>query len=126
MSAETPEEFWHENIKKYQKVEDNKPIFNFPAKLTITQLIKLANNDVAVFRGSLKNGDLILLSYPTNNKTVKNFIGVSIADREYLLDQNTQVFPLDYTDNMNDDILFDLLVNSYGWCIKDYGDLSVY
>jgi len=27
---------------------------------------------------------------------------------------------------MTDDFIFDLLVKSHGWVIKDYGDLSVY
>ena len=126
MLAETPEEFWHENIKKYKQQQPQLPVDSFPQNLIVMQLMKMSNNDIAIFRGSLKRGDLILISYPTNNKVVKNFIGLGIGESEYRIDNNTEIFPVDYPDQMNDDFLFSLLVDSYGWRIKDYGDLSQY
>ena len=123
MGAETPEEFWLENIKQYKKEPS---VITFPEKLIVTQLFKMANKDVAVFKGCLKNNNIILISYPTCNKLVKNFIAVGIAESEYRLDDNTEIYPLDFPNQMNDDFLFSLLVESYGWCIKDYGDLSQY
>ena len=122
-SSETPEDFWYNNLRKYQQTEaDN----NFPQNLTVTSLVKVSNKEIAILRGHLKRGHLLLITYPTSNHAVKNFIGVSIADREYLLDKNVQVYELDYTEPMTDNFIFDLLVKSHGWVIKDYGDLSGY
>jgi len=125
MLPETPEEFWHQNIKKY-KEQPQLPVDSFPQNLIVTQLMKMSKNDIAIFRGSLKRGDLILISYPTSNKVVKNFIGLGIGESEYRIDNNTEIYPVNYPDQMNDDFLFSLLVDSYGWRIKDYGDLSQY
>ena len=121
--SETPEDFWYNNLKKYQQRE---PTNNFPQNLIVTSLIKMSKNEIAIFRGNFKNGQLLLLTYPTSNHAIKNFIGVSIADCEYELDKNVQVYELDYSNPMNDDFMFDLLVKSHGWAIKDYGDLSGY
>ena len=121
--SETPEDFWYNNLKKYQERE---PTNNFPQKLIVTSLVKVSNREIAIFKGELKRGDLLLITYPTSNHAVKNFIGVGIADCEYLLDNNIQVFELDYKDPMTDNFMFDLLVKSHGWVIKDYGDLSIY
>ena len=122
-SSETPEDFWYNNIKKYQQQE---PDTNFPQNLTVTSLVKVSNREIAIFRGELRRGDLLLITYPTSNHAIKNFIGIGIADCEYLLDSNIQMYELDYKKPMTDDFIFDLLVKSHGWVIKDYGDLSVY
>ena len=122
-SSETPEDFWYNNIKKYQQQE---PDTNFPQNLTVTSLVKVSNREIAIFRGELRRGDLLLITYPTSNHAIKNFIGIGIADCEYLLDSNIQMYELDYKNPMTDDFIFDLLVKSHGWVIKDYGDLSVY
>jgi len=122
-SSETPEDFWYNNIKKYQQQE---PDTNFPQNLTVTSLVKVSNREIAIFRGELRRGDLLLITYPTSNHAIKNFIGIGIADCEYSLDSNIQMYELDYKNPMTDDFIFDLLVKSHGWVIKDYGDLSVY
>ena len=121
--SETPEDFWYNNLKKYQERE---PTNNFPQNLIVTSLVKVSNREIAIFKGELKRGDLLLITYPTSNHPIKNFIGVGIADCEYLLDNNIQVYELDYKDPMTDNFMFDLLVKSHGWVIKDYGDLSFY
>ena len=122
-SSETPEDFWYNNLKKYQQRKSDN---NFPQNLIVTSLVKIRHGEIAVLKGELKRGDLLLITYPTSNHAVKNFIGIGIADREYLLDSNIQVYELDYKKPMTDDFIFDLLVKSHGWVIKDYGDLSVY
>lgn len=122
-SSETPEDFWYNNLKKYQQRKSDN---NFPQNLIVTSLVKIRHEEIAVLKGELKRGDLLLITYPTSNHAVKNFIGIGIADREYLLDSNIQVYELDYKKPMTDDFIFDLLVKSHGWVIKDYGDLSVY
>ena len=122
-SSETPEDFWYNNLRKYQQTEaDN----NFPQNLTVTSLVKVSNKEIAILRGELKRCDLLLITYPTSNHAVKNFIGIGIADCEYLLDKNVQVYELDYNEPITDDFIFNLLVKSHGWVIKDYGDLSGY
>ena len=120
--SETPEDFWYNNLRKYQQRQPD----NFPQNLIVTSLVKVSNREIAIFKGELKRGDLLLITYPTSNHAVKNFIGVGIADCEYLLDNNIQVYELDYKDPMTDNFMFDLLVKSHGWVIKDYGDLSIY
>ena len=122
-SSETPEDFWYNNLRKYQQRE---PDNNFPQNLIVTSLVKVSNGQIAILKGELKRGDLLLITYPTSNHAVKNFIGIGIADREYSLDKNIHVYELDYKKPMTDDFIFDLLVKSHGWVIKDYGDLSVY
>ena len=72
------------------------------------------------------NGDFLIITHPTFNHAVKNFIGIGINEREYLADTNVQVYELDYDQPMTDEFVFDLLTNSHGWAIKDYGDLSGY
>jgi len=122
-SSETPEEFWYNNLKKYQQRE---PDHTFPQNLVVTSLLKIRYKEVAVFKGHLKNGDLLLIIYPTLKGGIKNFIGIAIADREYLLDNNVEIHELTYNERMTDDYIFDLLVKRHGWVIKDYGDLSEY
>ena len=122
-SSETPEDFWYNNLRKYQQRE---PDNIFPQNLIVTSLVKVTNGQIAIFKGELRRGDLLLITYPTSNHAVKNFIGIGIADCEYSLDSNIQVYELDYKNPMTDDFIFDLLVKSHGWVIKDYGDLSVY
>ena len=122
-SSETPEDFWYNNLRKYQQRE---PDNNFPQNLIVTSLVKIRHGAIAILKGELKRGDLLLITYPTSNHAVKNFIGIGIADCEYLLDSNVQVYELDYKKPMTEDFIFDLLVKSHGWVIKDYGDLSVY
>jgi len=122
-SSETPEDFWYNNLRKYQQRE---PDNNFPQNLIVTSLVKVSNGQIAILKGELKRGDLLLITYPTSNHAVKNFIGIGIADREYLLDNNVEIHELTYNERMTDDYIFDLLVKSHGWVIKDYGDLSEY
>tara|TARA_R110002020_G_scaffold368411_1_gene580252 strand:+ start:667 stop:1038 length:372 start_codon:yes stop_codon:yes gene_type:complete len=123
MSAETPEEFWYENIAKYQSIE---PVDIFPQNLVVTCLSKMSNRDVAIFKGYLKNDDNIIITYPVSNHVIKNFIGVGIGDCEYTADGSVQVFDLDYPKRMTDDFMFSLLTDSYAWEILEYGDLSGY
>jgi hypothetical protein len=115
--------FWDNNLKKYQQRQASG---NFPQNLIVTSLMKLSHRDVAVFKGHLENGDFLIITHPTFNYAVKNFIGIGIADCEYSLDNNVQVYELDYDQPMTDDFVFNLLTNSHGWVIKDYGDLSGY
>ena len=122
-SSETPEDFWYNNLRKYQQKE---PDNIFPQNLIVTSLVKVSNREISIFKGELKRGDLLLITYPTSNHAVKNFIGVGIADCEYLLDNNIQIYELDRKEPMTDNFMFDLLVKSHGWVIKDYGDLSIY
>ena len=124
--SETPEEFWYNNLKKYKEREVDE---SFPQNLTVKSLLKIRKTEVAVLKGYLKtesDSDMLLIVYPTANTSIKNFIGIGISDREYDLDSNIQIYPIDNTETMTDDFVFDLLVNSHGWLIKDYGDLSSY
>jgi len=124
--SETPEEFWYNNLEKYKQREVDE---SFPQNLTVKSLLKVRKTEVAIFRGYLKtesDSDMLLIVYPTANTVIKNFIGIGISDREYLLDSNIQIYPLAHTKTMTDDFMFDLLVKSYGWLIKDYGDISSY
>ena len=114
-SSETPEDFWYNNLRKYQQRE---PDNNFPQNLIVTSLVKIRHGEIAVLKGELKRGDLLLITYPTSNHAVKNFIGIGIADREYLLDSNVQVYQLDYKKPMTD--------NFYGNIIDaTYSELSI-
>jgi len=126
-SSETPEEFWYANLQKYQQRESDD---TFPQNLVVTSLLKVRHKEVAVFKGHLKDGDQfgdqLLIIYPTLGGVVKNFIGIAIADREYSLDNNVEIYELARKEPMDDDFMFDLLVKSHGWVIKDYGDLSGY
>ena len=123
MSAETPEEFWYENIAKYQSIE---PVDVFPQNLIVTYLSKMSNRDVAVFKGHLKNGDSLVITYPTINRVIRNFIGVGIGDCDYKADSSVQIYDLDYPKPMTDDFMFSLLTESHAWEILEYGDLSAY
>jgi len=122
-SGETPEEFWYNNLEKYQPKE---PDIGFPQNLSVPSLMKIAHRDVGIFKGHLKNGDFLIITYPTSNHAVKNFIGIGMNEREYLADTNVQVYELDYNEPMTDDFILSLLTDSHGWDIKDYGDLSGY
>jgi len=123
MSAETPLEFWYENLNKYHDIE---AINAFPQNVTVTSLVKMTNRDVVVLKGHLKNGQNLVVTYPVHNQMVKNFIGVGIGDCEYEADTSVQVYELDYPLPMTDGFVQDLLTNSHAWEILDYGDLSVY
>ena len=122
-SDETPEEFWYNNLAKYQKKE---PDIGFPQNLSVPSLMKIVHREVAVFKGQLNNGDCLTITYPTSNHSVKNFIGIGMNEREYLADTNVQIYELDYDQPMTDEFVFSLLTDSHGWDIKDYGDLSGY
>ena len=121
--SEDSGDFWANNLKKYQQREADG---NFPQNLIVTSLMKLSHRDVAVFKGHLENGDFLIITHPTFNHAVQNFIGIGINEREYLADTNVQVYELDYDQPMTDDFVFNLLTNSHGWAIKDYADLSGY
>ena len=123
MSAETPEEFWYENLHKYHNSE---LVAIFPQNIAVTHLMKMVNKSVAVFKGYLKNGDSLILTYPTSNHAIKNFVGIGIGDCDHKADTSVQVYDLDYNLPMNDDFLFSLLVERHAWEILEYGDLSVY
>jgi len=122
-SSENPEDFWDNSIKKYQQRAAEK---SFPQNLIVTSLMKLAHRDVVLYKGHLENGDFLIITYPTSNHAVKNFIGIGINEREYLADTTVQTYQLDYNQPMTDDFVFDLLTKSHGWEIRDYGDLSGY
>ena len=123
MSAETPEEFWYENLNKYHNIE---AIHAFPQNVTVTSLVKMTSTDVVVLKGHLKNGQNLVITYPAHNNMVKNFIGIGIGDCEYAADTSVQVYDLDYKLHMTDEFVQDLLIKSHAWEILDYGDLSVY
>ena len=123
MSAETPEEFWYENLNKYHS---HSAINAFPQNVTVTSLIKMTSKDVVVLKGHLKNGQNLVITYPAHNHAVRNFIGIGIGDSEYRADSAVQVYDLDYNLPMTDDFVQDLLIKSHAWEILDYGDLSVY
>ena len=129
MSAETPEEFWYQNIAKYSNPPEPQQIF--PSNVVVEQLTKTKKTEICVFEGYLKNGDSIILTYPRNASldgtlVIKNFIGMGVGESEFQAEHNVTVFNLDYNKPMDDDFFLSLLQNSYGWEIKDYGDLSVY
>tara|TARA_Y100000310_G_C20645362_1_gene796263 strand:- start:1059 stop:1442 length:384 start_codon:yes stop_codon:yes gene_type:complete len=121
--GETPEEFWYNNLAKYQQRE---PTIGFPQSLSVPCLMKVSHREIAVLKGQLNNGDSLTITYPTSNHAVKNFIGIGISDCEYLADTNVQVYELDYNEPMTDEFVLSLLEDSHGWDIKDYGDLSGY
>jgi hypothetical protein len=123
MMAETPEEFWYENLSKYHSVE---AINAFPQNVVVTQLMKMSNRDVVILKGHLKNGQNLVLTYPSHNKMVKNFIGIGMGDCEMEAESSVQVYELDYNLPMSDEFVQDLLTTSHAWEILDYGDLSVY
>ena len=122
-SGETPEEFWYNNLAKYQQREST---IGFPQNLSVPSLMKITHREVAVLKGQLNNGDSLIITYPTSNHAVKNFIGIGISDREYLAETTVQVYELDYNLPMTDEFVLSLLTDSHGWDIKDYGDLSGY
>ena len=122
-SSEDPESFWYDNLKKYQQREADR---NFPTELVVVSLVKLSCREVAIFKGYLENGDCLIITYPTSNHAVQNFIGIGIHEREFLADTNVAVYELDYDQPMTDEYVLNLLTNSHGWDIKDYGDLSGY
>ena len=123
MSAETPEEFWYENLNKYHNIE---AINAFPQNVTVTSLVKMTSTGVVVLKGHLKNGQNLVITYPAHNTMVKNFLGIGIGDCEYAADTSVQVYDLDYKLPMTDEFVQDLLIKSHAWEILDYGDLSVY
>ena len=123
MSAETPEEFWYENLSKYHSSE---AINAFPQNLIVTSLVKMSQKDVVVLKGYLKNDQDLILTYPAHNHMVRNFIGVGIGDCEYTAETSVQVYELDYTLPMTEEFVLDLLTNSHAWEIKEYWDLSIY
>ena len=51
---------------------------------------------------------------------------MGVGESEFQAEHNVTVFNLDYNKPMDDDFFLYLLQNSYGWEIKDYGDLSIY
>ena len=121
--SQTPEEFWYNNLAKYQQRDNGA---GFPQNLCVVSFMKTSNKEIAVYKGSLKNGDTIVVTNPTSNHVVNNFIGIGINEREILAELNVQVYELDYNQPMTDDFVFNLLTESHGWDIKDYGDLSGY
>ena len=123
MSAETPEEYWYENLSKYHNIES---VNAFPQNVTVTTLVKMTNKDVVILKGEVKNGDSLVITYPAHNNNIKNFIGIGIGDCEYAADTSIQVYELDYNLPMTDDFVQDFLTKSHAWEILDYGDLSVY
>lgn len=129
MSAETPEEFWYQNLAKYHNPPE--PQQSFPSNVYLQQLVKIKQSEVCIFKGHLKNGDSMVLTYPRNASLdgrlmIKNFIGIGVGESEFDAEHNVTVFNLDYTKPMDDDFFLSLLQNSHGWEIKDYGDLSIY
>ena len=128
-SGDTPEEFWYNKLAKYHdtsEASESEAVHGFPQDLIVTSLMKMAHRDVAVYKGYLDSGDSLIITYPTSNHAVRNFIGIGIADCDYTEDTSVQVYELDYNQPMTDEFVFDLLVKSHGWTIKDYGDLSGY
>ena len=129
MSAETPEEFWYQNIAKYSSPPEPQQIF--PSNVVVEQLTKTKKTEICVFEGYLKNGDSIILTYPRNASldgtlVVKNFIGMGLGECDYHAQTHVVVYDLDYNKPMTDEFFLSLLQDSYGWEIKDYGDLSIY
>tara|TARA_R100001230_G_C5676377_1_gene182128 strand:- start:28 stop:417 length:390 start_codon:yes stop_codon:yes gene_type:complete len=129
MNAETPEEFWYQNIAKYSTPPEPKQ--SFPSNVVVEQLTKTKKSEICIFEGYLKNGDSILLTYPRNASldgtiVVKNFIGMGVGECDYDAQIHVVVYDLDYNKPMTDEFFLSLLQDSYGWEIKDYGDLSIY
>ena len=129
MSAETPEEFWYQNLAKYHNPPDHQECF--PTNVVLRELLKIKETEICVFKGHLKNGDNMVLTYPKNatmdgRLMIKNFIGIGVGECEFKSEHNVVVFNLDYNRPMDDDFFLSLLQDSYGWEIKDYGDLSMY
>ena len=62
--SQTPEEFWYNNLAKYQQRDDS---VAFPQNLSVPCLMKVSNKDVAIYKGQLKNGDTLVITYPTSN-----------------------------------------------------------
>ena len=116
-------DFWDNNLKKYQQKEANR---SFPENLIVVSLMKMSHKHIVIYKGHLENDDFLIITYPSSNHVVNNFIGIGINEREYLADTNVQNYQLDYNKPMTDDFVFDLLTNSHGWDIKEYGDLSGY
>ena len=129
MMSETPEEFWYQNLAKYYQPPEHD--ISFPSNVVLTSLVKIKQSEICIFKGYLKNGDHMVLTYPRNGQldgtiVVRNFIGMGVGNCEYKSETNVVVYNLDYNKPMTDDFFIDLLENSYGWEIKDYGDLSIY
>ena len=129
MKAETPEEFWYQNLAKYHTPPD--PIAPFPTNVYIRCLAKMKCREICIFKGHFKNGDNLILTYPCNSiidghLMIKNFIGMGVGQSEYESENNVVVYPLDYNKPMDDDFFFHFLETSHGWEINDYGDLSGY
>ena len=129
MSAQTPEEFWYESLAKYHNPPE--PEHSFPSNVILLELLKIKQSEICIFKGHLKNGDTMFLTYPRNASMdgrliIQNFIGIGVGDREFEAEHNVTVFNLDYNNPMDDDFFLSLLQDSYGWEIKDYGDLSIY
>jgi len=122
-AEDTPGEFWYNNLRKYRHQE---VAIGFPQKLIVESLMKMSHKDIVIYRGHLDTGELLIVTFPSSNHAVKNFIAVGTADCEYLVDAHVEVYELDHNKPMTDEFVFDLLVKSHGWTIKDYGDLSGY
>jgi len=123
MSAETPEEFWYHHLSEYQSKE---AVDVFPQNLIVTCLSKMSYRDVVVFKGYLNNGDSLVLTYPSTNRVITNFLGVGIGDCDIKADSSIQIYDLDYPHRMTDAFMFSLLTESHAWEIQEYGDLSSY
>jgi len=121
--SETPEEFWYNNLAKYQQRETSS---GFPQNLCVSTLMKIRHKEIALYKGYLKNGDHIIITYPTFNRIIKNFIAIGIHEREISAELNVEVYELDYNLPMTDDFVLSLLSDSHGWDIREYGDLSAY
>lgn len=127
--AETPEEFWYKNLAKYSNPPE--PEHPFPSNVILLELVKVKQTEISIFKGHLKNKDNLVLTYPNNASLdgrliVKNFIGLGVGESEFQAEHNVTVYNLDHNKPMNDDFFLSLLQDSYGWEIKDYGDLSIY
>ncbi len=122
-TGDTPEDFWFNTLKKYQPKETT---IGFPQNMIVKSLMKMSHTHIALYKGYLENGDTLIITYPTSNDNIRNFIGIGIADCDYKADTSVQVYNLDYNKPMTDDYVLDLLIQSHGWDIKDYGDLSGY
>ena len=55
MSAETPEDFWYQNLAKYRNPPEPQQIF--PSNVVVEQLTKIKKSEICVFEGYLKNGE---------------------------------------------------------------------
>ena len=51
---------------------------------------------------------------------------MGVGEREFDAEHNVGIYNLDYNKPMTDEFFLSLLQDSYGWEIKDYGDLSIY